>query len=107
MMPLMRLSNIDLRKLTNSMSLKTHLLILASLILMSPSLSIGQEPRPALIPLQQGGGAGAGASQANSSGSIGGLTDGPISPGDTVHITVFDAPDFSVVTRVSQSGEVP
>lgn len=106
-MPLMRLSNIDLPKLTNPMSLKTHFFIVASFILLFPSLSIGQEQRPAVISSQQGGGAGAGASQGNSSGSIGGLTDGPISPGDTIHIIVFDAPDFSVVTRVSQSGDVP
>jgi polysaccharide export outer membrane protein len=34
------------------------------------------------------------------------LTDEPISPGDTVHIIVFNAPDFSVITRVSESGDV-
>jgi polysaccharide export outer membrane protein len=105
-MPRARLSNIESSNFTIPMSLKTHFLILASLLLLAPSLSIGQEQRPALIP-SQGGGSGSGASQANSSVSIGGLTDGPISPGDTVHIIVFDAPDFSVVTRVSQSGEVP
>lgn len=105
-MPRARLSNIESSNFTIPMSLKTHFLILASLLLLAPSLSIGQEQRPALIP-SQGGGSGSGASQATSSVSIGGLTDGPISPGDTVHIIVFDAPDFSVVTRVSQSGEVP
>jgi polysaccharide export outer membrane protein len=35
-----------------------------------------------------------------------GLTDEPIYPGETVHISVFNAPDFSTVTRVSQKGEI-
>ena len=39
--------------------------------------------------------------------SIGGLSDGPITAGETVHINVFDAPDFSLITRVSESGDIP
>jgi len=62
--------------------------------------------RPAIIQSQQGGSAGAG-SAAPSAGSIGGLTDGPIAPGETVHINVFDAPDFSITTRVSEGGDIP
>jgi len=106
MMPRPRLLTIHLLELTKSMSLKTHLLVLASLLLTLPVMVLGQTQRPAIIPLQQGGSAGP-ASSANSSGSIGGLSDGPILPGDTVHIMVFDAPDFSINTRVSQSGDVP
>ena len=53
---------------------------------------------------QQGGGAAS--SRTGEGANIGGLTDGPISPGETVEITVFDAPDFSVITRVSESGDI-
>lgn len=51
---------------------------------------------------------GSGASSATppSLTSIGELSDGPISPGDTVHIIVFDAPDFSTISRVSEDGDV-
>jgi len=38
--------------------------------------------------------------------SVGSLTDAPIFPGETVHILVFDAPDFSLVTQVSDGGDV-
>ena len=63
----------------------------------------GQEQRPALVPLAQGGGP----SSANASlAGIGELTDEPISPGQVVHIAVFNAPDFSEVTRVSESGDI-
>jgi len=89
------------------MSLKIYSLIFASLALVSPALCLGQEQRPALIPSQQGGGTASAGSSAGLAGSIGGLSDGPISPGETVHIVVFDAPDFSVITRVSESGDVP
>ena len=36
-----------------------------------------------------------------------GLGDGPILPGDTVDVQVFDAPELSVRALVSQSGEIP
>lgn len=75
---------------------------------LTASFCFGQEQRPALIPLQQGGNPGAGATASTSSAaSIGSLSDGPISPGETVHILVFDAPDFSFTTRVSDGGDVP
>lgn len=35
-----------------------------------------------------------------------GLTDQPISAGDIVHVSVFNAPDISIVMRVSQSGDI-
>jgi polysaccharide biosynthesis/export protein len=89
------------------MSLRDHKLILAALVLSSPVLCWAQEQRPALIPLQQAGSAGAGASGTSSTASIGGLTDGPIIAGEVVHINVFDAPDFSIITRVSDNGDIP
>jgi polysaccharide biosynthesis/export protein len=36
-----------------------------------------------------------------------GLGDGPIAPGDTVTVQVFDAPELSTRALVSQSGEIP
>nr|WP_275425931.1 SLBB domain-containing protein [Occallatibacter savannae] len=56
--------------------------------------------------MAQGGGASPNAIS-SSSASIGGLSEGPITPGEMVHINVFDAPDFSLVTRVSENGYVP
>ncbi|MGD0912506.1 MAG: polysaccharide biosynthesis/export family protein [Terracidiphilus sp.] len=38
--------------------------------------------------------------------SVGSLTDAPIFPGETVHILVFDAPDFSIVGQVSDGGDI-
>jgi polysaccharide export outer membrane protein len=35
-----------------------------------------------------------------------GLTDEPIFAGETVQVSVFNAPDFSTVMRVSQSGDI-
>jgi polysaccharide export outer membrane protein len=81
------------------------ILVFTNLFLFTPFLVTAQEQRPALVPLSQGAGAGAGA--ATSAAGIGGLSDGPITPGEVVHINVFDAPDFSLVTRVSDSGDIP
>ena len=81
-------------------------ILAAGLLLLYPALTRAQQQRPALLPLAQGGGAGA-RSETLASGSIGGLSDGPIGPGEVVHINVFDAPDFSLITRVSESGDVP
>jgi polysaccharide biosynthesis/export protein len=47
-------------------------------------------------------GAPAGTAQTVSSG----LTDEPIFAGEIVHVSVFNAPDFSTVMRVSQSGDI-
>lgn len=64
-----------------------------------------QDQRPALIPSSQvSGSSGAAAAAANA--NIGGLTDDPISPGQIVHVGVFNAPDFSLTTRVSQGGDI-
>ncbi len=39
-------------------------------------------------------------------GSVPGLTDEPIYPGEVVHVSVFNAPDFSIAARVSDGGEI-
>jgi polysaccharide biosynthesis/export protein len=63
-----------------------------------------QAQRPALAESAQtsGGQSGAAAALTN----VGGLTDEPITPGQTVHVSVFNAPDFSISTRVSESGDI-
>lgn len=68
-----------------------------------------QTQRPAIVPMAQTTGTGATPSAtANASPlSIGGLSDLPIGPGEMVHITMFDAPELSVITRVSMSGDIP
>ena len=88
------------------MTFKRRILVFTSLLLIRPCVAVAQEQRPAIIPLAQGGG-GSSSASASSSASIGGLSDGPIAPGEVVHINVFDAPDFSLVTRVSESGDIP
>lgn len=96
-------NNVATQARKRAMPLKRFTVVLAFML---PAVVLGQEQRPALIPLQQGGPAGAGAT-ASSSAGIGGLTDEPISAGQVVHISVFDAPDFSITARVSESGDVP
>ncbi len=75
--------------------------------------SMGSTPTPrssssaggASIP-RSGGSSGASSSNMTDQMSVGALTDSPIFPGETVHILVFDAPDFSLVTQVSDGGDV-
>ena len=59
-----------------------------------------------MVPLAQGGGCSASSSGASGI-SIGYLSDGPIIAGELVHVNVFDAPDLSFITRVSESGDIP
>lgn len=84
----------------------TNTLFIAGILVLSSAALAAQEARPAIVPVAQGGGPSA-SSSVTSPAFIGGLSDGPIAPGDTVHINVFDAPDFSIVTRVSERGDVP
>jgi len=88
------------------MALNKRILVIACFLVFASHLLSAQEARPALIPLAQGSGGG-GASSGGSATSIGSLSDGPITVGETVHINVFDAPDFSLITRVSESGDIP
>ncbi len=86
------------------MAFRTLRLFFAGLLLLQPFFLTAQQQRPAVMPLSQGGG---GPKSGDSGSSFGGLTDGPIQPGEIVHINVFDAPDFSLTTRVSESGDIP
>jgi polysaccharide export outer membrane protein len=101
-----RLSNIGLPTTRRTMAFRNLILVVVGLLLLEPLFLTAQEQRPALIPLAQGSGGGAFGSS-GSSGSIGNLSDGPIMGGEVVHISVFNAPDFSLVTRVSESGDIP
>jgi polysaccharide export outer membrane protein len=65
-----------------------------------------QEERPALIPNAQGMGQEAKEAQTQT-GSVTELTNDPIVPGETVHVGVFGAPDFTFTSRVSESGDIP
>jgi len=80
--------------------------VLATLLVATAAVCMAQVEQPPLVTNQGRSSAGAAALQAPQLGSIGGLTDEPISSGETVHIIVFDAPDFSLITRVSESGDV-
>jgi polysaccharide biosynthesis/export protein len=84
------------------MALRRIFLSLVGLLLFQPCFAAGQQPSAAAMPQ-----AGGGSRSTEPSLSIGGLSDGPIEAGEVVHINVFDAPDFSVTTRVSESGDVP
>lgn len=88
------------------MDLRNTILAIAGFALLQSTVLAAQEQRPALVPQSQGGGSAA-STAGTSLGTIGSLSDGPIMPGETVHINVFDAPDFSLITRVSENGDVP
>jgi polysaccharide biosynthesis/export protein len=88
------------------MAFRKHILVVGCFLILESLVLSAQEQRPPLIPIAQGSGLGSSAS-AGSGASIGGLSDGPIIVGEVVHINVFDAPDFSLVTRVSETGDIP
>lgn len=88
------------------MAFRNYILVIGCFLILECLVLSAQEQRPPLIPIAQGSGGGSSAS-AGSGASIGGLSDGPIIAGEVVHINVFDAPDFSLVTRVSENGDVP
>lgn len=89
------------------MAIQKRLLVFSAFLLLSRLLAPAQEQRPALIQPSQGSGSASAAASSAPPGAIGGLSDGPITPGEIVHINVFDAPDFSLITRVSESGDIP
>ena len=99
------LSNIGILPQRRTMTFRNTILAIAGLLLAQSIFVAAQEQRAPLIPLAQGSGSAPRSTE--SAASIGGLSDGPIAPGEVVHINVFDAPDFSLVTRVSESGDVP
>ena len=67
------------------MVFRSIFLSLTGLLLFQP-LSLAAQQRPAVTP-QSGGGA---PRSSESGSSIGGLSDGPIGPGEVVHINVTD-----------------
>ena len=76
---------------------------LGSLLFVASVSCFGQEQRPSLVPLAQAGG---GPNPGSALSGVGELTDEPISTGQVVHVSVFNAPDFSVVSRVSKGGDI-
>jgi len=66
----------------------------------------GQTPRQAIIPSAQGGGSGNSTVSGRGTGAVAGMSDDPIEAGEILHVNVFNAPDFSLNTRVSESGEI-
>ncbi len=81
------------------------LLFTAAFLCFAVFESAGQEARPALITGDHGTGGVALGIGSTAGTNVGELTNLPISSGDTVHISVFDAPDFSITTRVSEAGD--
>jgi polysaccharide export outer membrane protein len=102
---------------THSLKPRTNLRPMWAILLLGVFLSLsvfcqGQAQTPPLVPLSQGSGSApsklaTGSNEAGSAGNMGGLTNEPIYSGETVHITVFDAPDFSSIAQVSENGDVP
>jgi polysaccharide export outer membrane protein len=67
--------------------------------------SFGQTQREPIVPIAQGVGSPSNAATAAGAG-VSGISDDPIWAGQVVHISVFNAPDFTLVTRVSENGEI-
>ena len=85
-----------------AMSFKRVAAVLLAGFLVSSVVGWGQTQNPSIPASMQGtGGAATNIESAASS-----MTDVPIFPGEIVHIDVFGAPDFSIVTRVSENGDV-
>jgi len=78
---------------------------LSLLLLLSicSTISVAQEAVQPLVPIAQSAGGGMMNGQAT---SVGGLSDGPIAPGDVVDVKVFNAPNLSTLTRVSMTGDI-
>jgi len=87
------------------------------LCLLGPSVCRAQAQSPSLVPMSSGSGKTAGRATSTVGGAsttgaasgqsyIGVLSETPIYPGETVHVLVFDAPDFSVVAQVSENGDI-
>lgn len=75
------------------------------------SVCCAQMPQPPIVLQSQGTGTAIGRlnSTQGASGTaqtLGGLTDQPIFPGETVHVSVFEAPDFSTEMQVSEGGDI-
>jgi polysaccharide biosynthesis/export protein len=84
-------------------ALRTALLALAIFV---PAASQSQVPEGAPSSKMANAGSSAGGGSAAMSGVNAGLTDEPIFAGEIVHVSVFNAPDFSTIMRVSQTGDI-
>jgi polysaccharide biosynthesis/export protein len=91
------------RKLFHSSSSSTCSVAVVVVSLMAGTVA-GQKQAGAQTPVQ-GASLSRSAAAVSASGAMG-VTDEPIFPGELVNVSVFDAPDFSTTTRVSQSGDV-
>jgi protein involved in polysaccharide export with SLBB domain len=94
----------ELRRGSTAHVVKALLLLLAALA--SLSSAHAQEERPALVPNSQSSEAQSKQAELQSQ-SVGELTIDPIQPGETVHVAVYQAPEFSVSARLSESGDFP
>ena len=92
------------RARTSVVSDARALIAMAGMVLL-PAVCSGQAVRSALGPTLEGASHRTEGSNAGLM-NVGGLTDLPITAGQTVHVLVFHAPDFSLTTRVSESGEI-
>lgn len=94
------------RSLLWALTARRALAVSGALFVAFSVVAAAQVERPALIQMGQGGAAPSTSVSAGSVAGIGGLTDEPISAGQVVHVAVFNAPDFSVNTRVSEGGDI-
>ena len=109
------------------MRLARNLSVVWFVAALAAALAPAQQSLPGLVPkggtvMSGGGGTGRSSSVPKVSGPVGGgtgslsnltgatsvgsLTDAPIYAGETVHVLVFDAPDFSIVGEVSDGGDI-
>jgi polysaccharide biosynthesis/export protein len=78
--------------------------VMALVCMFAPRVLVAQMERQAIVPSGQGSG---NMKPPDAVGSVGELSLEPISPGQTVHVNVFNVPDFSITARVSDTGEIP
>jgi polysaccharide export outer membrane protein len=81
-------------------------LALLAVAMSIPAISHAQATEGAPPKLPSAGGSAGGGASAMSATVNAGLTDEPIFAGEIVHVSVFNAPDFSTVMRVSNSGDI-
>jgi len=101
------LLSIAARVIEHCMRCRIGFVVLAGLLTVYPIVSVGQTQRPPIIPMaQSGGGAQSQQGTMGTGANISGLSDDPIFAGEIVHLNVFNAPDFTLSTRVSRDGEI-
>jgi polysaccharide biosynthesis/export protein len=88
----------------NQIAPVSALLFAVAAVWSGPGLLMAQVERPALVQSYQGSG---NTKSSDATGALGELSIEPIGAGQTVHVNVFGAPDFSITARVSDTGEIP